>query len=98
MAAARTRTRPCHSQALRIVSPLLSKRTRHVLFGPSRPHQEIWRASRTAPGPIGVYVVSVGYYADGIPGAVAGVVAAVKPPAVDIFLLPSFWRGVGQCR
>ena len=25
--------------------------------------------SRTTPGPIGVYVVSVGYYADGIPGA-----------------------------
>src|SRR5258708_35952358 len=95
MAAARTRTRPCHSQALRIVSPLLSKRTRHVLFGPSRPHQEIWRASRTAPGPIGVYVVSVGYYADGIPGAVAGWVARVNHPAGLILLVPPLCRGLG---
>jgi chromate transporter len=33
--------------------------------------------SRTTPGPIGLYVVSVGYYADGMPGAVAGYLALI---------------------
>ena len=31
--------------------------------------------TRTTPGPVGVYVVSVGYMADGAPGAVAGWIA-----------------------
>ena len=43
--------------------------------------------SRTTPGPIGVYVVSVGYYADGIPGAVAGWLAMITPAALIILLL-----------
>ena len=31
---------------------------------------------QTTPGPVGLYVVIVGYFVDGIPGAVAGVLAA----------------------
>ena len=43
--------------------------------------------SRTTPGPIGVYVVSVGYYADGIPGAMAGWLAMITPALLMIPLL-----------
>ena len=43
--------------------------------------------SRTTPGPIGVYVVSVGYYADGIPGAVAGWLAMITPALLIIPLV-----------
>jgi chromate transporter len=41
-------------------------------------------AGRTGPGPIGLYVVSVGYQAGGIPGAVAGWLAMVTPAFVII--------------
>jgi chromate transporter len=36
-------------------------------------------AGRTAPGPNGLYLVSVGYYADGLPGAAAGFLAMLTP-------------------
>lgn len=42
--------------------------------------------SRTTPGPVGVYVVSVGYAVDGVPGAIAGW-AAMASPAVCIIPL-----------
>ena len=35
--------------------------------------------SRTTPGPVGVYIVSVGYAAGGVPGAIAGWAAMVTP-------------------
>jgi chromate transporter len=54
--------------------------------------------SRTTPGPIGVYVVSVGYYADGIPGAVAGWVAMVTPAVLIILLLGLFGRSADHPR
>ena len=34
---------------------------------------------RTTPGPAGLYVVSVGYFAAGVPGAIAGWLAMVTP-------------------
>jgi len=34
---------------------------------------------RTAPGPNGLYLVSVGYYAGGLPGAAAGLLAMMTP-------------------
>ncbi len=43
--------------------------------------------TRTTPGPVGVYVVSVGYFADGVPGAVAGWLAMVTPALLIIPLL-----------
>lgn len=43
--------------------------------------------SRTTPGPVGVYVVSVGYSVAGIPGAVAGWLAMCTPAIVAIPLI-----------
>ena len=54
--------------------------------------------SRTTPGPIGVYVVSVGYYADGIPGAVAEWLAMITPAFLIILLLRLFGRSVDHPR
>jgi chromate transporter len=54
--------------------------------------------SRTTPGPIGVYVVSVGYYAGGIPGAVAGWLAMITPAILIILLLRLFGRNVDHPR
>lgn len=45
--------------------------------------------TRTTPGPIGLYVVSVGYFAAGVPGAVAGWLA-MSTPALAILLLLRF--------
>lgn len=42
---------------------------------------------RAGPGPIGLYVVSVGYYAGGIPGAFAGFLALVTPAFLVIPIL-----------
>jgi chromate transporter len=54
--------------------------------------------SRTTPGPIGVYVVSVGYYADGIAGAFAGWLAMMTPAVLIIVLLRLFGRSVDHPR
>ena len=35
--------------------------------------------TRNTPGPVGLYVVSVGYFAGGIPGAIAGWLAMITP-------------------
>lgn len=43
--------------------------------------------SRTTPGPVGVYVVSVGYAAAGVPGAIAGWAAMVTPALCVIPLM-----------
>lgn len=44
-------------------------------------------AGRTGPGPLGIYVVCVGYQAAGVPGWIAGVAAAMTPAFVIIALL-----------
>ena len=44
-------------------------------------------AGRTAPGPNGGYLVSVGYFVDGIPGACAGALAVMSPAFLIILLL-----------
>lgn len=43
--------------------------------------------ARTTPGPMGVYVVSVGYAVGGVPGAVAGWLAMATPAVLIIPLL-----------
>jgi chromate transporter len=43
--------------------------------------------SRTTPGPVGVYIVSVGYFADGLPGACAAWLAMITPALLIIPLL-----------
>lgn len=44
-------------------------------------------AAQSAPGPMGIYVVSVGYFVAGIPGAAAGWLALVTPAFVAIPLI-----------
>jgi chromate transporter len=44
-------------------------------------------AGRTAPGPNGLYVVSVGYFVAGVPGACAGCLAAMTPAFLILVLL-----------
>jgi chromate transporter len=46
--------------------------------------------TRSTPGPVGVYVVSVGYFAGGIPGAIAGWLAMATPSLAIILLLRTF--------
>lgn len=48
-------------------------------------------AGRTGPGPIGLYVVSVGYFVAGVPGAVAGWLAMITPAFLIVPLLA--WLG-----
>lgn len=45
--------------------------------------------TRSTPGPVGVYVVSVGYFADGLAGALAGWLA-MATPALAVLLLMRF--------
>ena len=44
-------------------------------------------AGRSVPGPNGLFVVSVGYFVDGLPGAVAGWLAMITPALIMIPLL-----------
>ncbi|MCS6951702.1 MAG: chromate transporter [Bryobacterales bacterium] len=52
---------------------------------------------RAGPGPIGLYVVSVGYFAGGVPGACAGLLALVTPAFLIIPAI-SFLRGAAGRR
>lgn len=49
-------------------------------------------AGRLGPGPIGLYVVSVGYFAAGVPGAFAGWLAMITPA----FLIIPMLRFIGK--
>jgi chromate transporter len=49
-------------------------------------------AAQSSPGPMGIYVVSVGYFAAGVPGAVAGYAALVTPAFVAIPLMLGLGR------
>jgi chromate transporter len=48
--------------------------------------------TRTTPGPVGVYVVSVGYMAYGWPGAIAGWIAMAAPSMFVVLLVGYFGR------
>src|SRR5271165_7375982 len=43
--------------------------------------------TRSTPGPVGLYIVSVGYFVAGIPGAVAGWLAMITPALLVIPLV-----------
>ncbi len=43
--------------------------------------------TRSTPGPVGLYVVSVGYFVSGLPGAVAGWLAMITPALLVIPLI-----------
>jgi chromate transporter len=42
---------------------------------------------RVAPGPAGLYIVGVGYFAAGVPGAIVGLLALVTPSLLVILIL-----------
>ncbi|HMG23436.1 MAG TPA: chromate transporter [Kofleriaceae bacterium] len=48
--------------------------------------------TRTTPGPVGVYVVSVGYMADGVSGALAGWLAMASPSLLVVLLVGYFGK------
>ena len=48
--------------------------------------------TRTTPGPVGVWVVSIGYMVDGWPGAIAGWIAMAAPSLLVILLVGYFGR------
>ena len=49
--------------------------------------------SQASPGPLGVYVVIVGYFVGGMPGAVAGMMALVTPAVLALPILRIVRRG-----
>jgi chromate transporter len=55
-------------------------------------------AGRTSPGPVGVYIVNVGYLAAGVPGAIAGWIAMVTPAFLVLPLLHYCSRYAGNPR
>jgi chromate transporter len=62
--------------------------SRAVLFG------------RSSPGPVGLYIVSVGYAARGVPGAVVGWLALASPAlfAVPVLVLLRRWLHLSRMR
>ena len=44
-------------------------------------------AARSSPGPMGIYIVSVGYFAGGVPGAILGWLAMITPSFLVIPLI-----------
>lgn len=54
--------------------------------------------TRSTPGPVGLYVVSVGYFAAGLPGAVAGWLAMITPALLIIPLVHYVGRRMEQPR
>jgi chromate transporter len=63
--------------------------TRHILT--DRQLNTAIVAGRTGPGPNGLYLVSVGYFAAGFPGALAGLIALITPAFLIIPLMS--WVG-----
>jgi chromate transporter len=59
--------------------------TRHILT--DRQLNTAIVAGRTGPGPNGLYLVSVGYFASGLPGALAGLIALLTPAFLIIPLM-----------
>jgi chromate transporter len=49
-------------------------------------------AAQSSPGPMGIYVVSVGYFVAGIPGAAAGWLALITPSLISVPLMRRIGR------
>jgi chromate transporter len=55
-------------------------------------------AGRTGPGPNGLYMVSVGYFVDGLPGAFAGFLALITPAFLVLPLMSWMGKRAGHPR
>lgn len=49
--------------------------------------------SQASPGPLGLYIVTVGYFAAGVPGAIAGILALATPALLAIPIVNLVRRG-----
>jgi chromate transporter len=59
----------------------------HSLVEQYHVHEQLNEAvviTRSTPGPVGLYIVSVGYFAAGIPGTIAGWLAMITPALLII--------------
>ena len=54
--------------------------------------------TRSTPGPVGLYIVSVGYFVAGIPGAIAGWLAMITPALLIIPLVHHVGRKIEHPR
>ena len=54
--------------------------------------------TRSSPGPVGLYIVSVGYFVAGIPGAIAGWLAMITPAFLIIPLVHFSGRHIDRPR
>lgn len=54
--------------------------------------------TRTTPGPVGLYVVAVGYFVAGVPGAIAGWGAMVTPALIAVGFLRFLGRRAQHAR
>jgi chromate transporter len=54
--------------------------------------------TRSTPGPVGLYIVSVGYFVSGVPGAIAGWLAMITPALLIIPLLHFAGRHIERTR
>jgi chromate transporter len=54
--------------------------------------------TRSSPGPVGLYIVSVGYFVAGIPGAIAGWLAMITPAVIIIPLVHFSGRHIDHPR
>jgi chromate transporter len=72
--------------------------TRHAL-SPEQLSQAVL-VGRSTPGPVGAYVVAVGYFAAGWPGAMAAWLAMVTPAlaAIPLFVLMQRWLHLPRVR
>ena len=72
--------------------------TRHVLTAEQL--SEAVLIGRSTPGPMGAYVVAVGYFAGGWPGALAGWLALATPAllAVPLLLVVQRWMHLPRTR
>jgi chromate transporter len=72
--------------------------TRHAL-SPEQLSQAVL-VGRSTPGPVGAYVVAVGYFAAGWPGAMAAWLAMVTPAlaAIPLFVLMQRWLHLARVR
>lgn len=55
-------------------------------------------AAQSSPGPMGIYVVSVGYFVAGVPGAAAGWLALITPSLLSIPLMRRIGRRIEHPR
>lgn len=55
-------------------------------------------AGRATPGPFGLYIVSLGYFVDGVPGALVGLLALITPAFLIIPMLLYLGRRLNHPR